>query len=77
MNQLVEFIREHKKNHKKILIFSYFADTVSYLENSLPRDCSEYINHENSGFVSGKNKSNAEEMANRFSPVSKKYTLKE
>jgi len=56
---------------KKILIFSYYADTIGYLEQSL----SSHINVPNfnsrSGFTSGKSKPAIEELAKRFSPVSK------
>lgn len=56
----------------KVLVFTYFADTLKYLSENLP----EYL-------VKGKNiefalgtKSEIEDYAKRFAPVSKKYNIK-
>lgn len=61
---------------QKVLIFSYFADTIKYLEENIGKYC-DFINEENTGFVSSKNKGDSEVLASRFSPKSKKYELKE
>lgn len=61
---------------RKVLVFSYFADTVEYLRSTIGR-YSDRITEENTGFVSSKNRSDAETLASRFSPESKKYALKE
>lgn len=57
---------------KKVLVFSYYADTISYLQQALPG----LINIPNfdtrSGFVSGGAKVLANDLAKRFSPISKK-----
>jgi len=67
-----------QKNHpnKKVLVFSYFADTINYLEETISK-YSTSVNKENTGFVSSKNRSDAENTASRFSPVSKEYILKD
>lgn len=67
-----------KKEHpeKKVLVFSYFADTVEYLRETVKKYAT-CITDENTAFVSSKNRSDAETIASRFSPESKKYVLKE
>ena len=66
---------EGKKQGTKVLIFSYFSDTVSYLQEHLPAML-PHINSSNIGFVSSNNGSDSERLASRFSPISKRYTLK-
>lgn len=61
---------------KKVLVFSYFADTINYLEETIQKYSSS-INKKNTGFVSSKNRSDAENLASRFSPKSKNYILKD
>lgn len=62
---------------KKVLIFSFFADTIDYLQESLPALMSDIPHFNNrSAFISGSG-GNAEEAARRFAPSSKKYTLKD
>ena len=59
----------NKSNKSKVLVFSYFADTIKYLEEQLIKK-STIINSDNSMFVSGKIKT-LNEIADRFSPVSR------
>lgn len=61
---------------KKVLVFSYFADTIDYLEKNIKRYTS-LVNDENAGFVSSKNRGDADLLASRFSPKSKNHTFKE
>lgn len=61
---------------KKVLVFSYYADTINYLE-SVVKNHAPCVLDENTGFVSSKNRSDAENLASRFSPNSKKYALKD
>lgn len=61
---------------KKVLVFSYFADTIKYLEESVGK-YAPFIDSTNTAFVSSKNRGDAENIASRFSPVSKKYQLRE
>jgi ERCC4-related helicase len=63
----------NQNEDRKVLVFTYFADTLKYLEEKLP----EYL-------VKGKNiefalgtKSEIEDYAKRFAPISKKYQLKQ
>ncbi len=58
----------------KVLVFSYYADTIQYLEKPLP-GYAPSISKDNAGFLSSRNRSNAEEWAGRFSPTSQKYQL--
>jgi ERCC4-related helicase len=61
---------------QKVLVFSYYADTVKYLESAIKNHAS-CITDENTGFVSSKNRGDSESIASRFSPQSKKYVLKD
>jgi ERCC4-related helicase len=63
----------NQNEDRKVLVFTYFADTLKYLEEKLP----EYL-------VKGKNiefalgtKSEIEDYAKRFAPISKRYQLKQ
>lgn len=55
--------------NKKILVFSFFGDTVTYLKDSL-QDKSIFTN-QNSAFVSGKDRTNALSSADRFAPIAR------
>ena len=63
----------NQNEDRKVLIFTYFADTLKYLSEKLP----EYL-------VKGKNiefalgtKGEIEDFAKRFAPVSKKHNMKQ
>ena len=77
IRSLVEILKEieEKKSGSKVLIFSYFSDTVAYLQNNLAT-MTPHISDANIGFVSSNNGSDSERLASRFSPVSKRYELK-
>ena len=77
IRSLVETLNsiEAKSPGTKVLIFSYFSDTVSYLQEHLA-NLTPHITDLNIGFVSSNNGSDSERLASRFSPVSKRYTLK-
>jgi len=62
--------------NQKVLVFSYFADTIKYLEENIGKYC-DFLTKDNTGFVSSKNKGDSENRASRFSPKSKKYRLKD
>ena len=71
----IQILAKHlnQNDDRKVLIFTYFADTLRYLSEKLP----EYL-------VKGKNiefalgtKNEIEDFAKRFAPVSKKYELKQ
>lgn len=58
----------------KILVFSYFADTIKHLEEEFK----EYFSY-NSGecaFISSANRNNIDDLTRRFAPNGKDYTLK-
>jgi len=65
--------KELNKNAEgKVLVFTYFADTLQYLKDNLPK---YLVNNRNVEFAVG-NKTEIESFAKRFAPVSKKYVLK-
>jgi len=69
-NLLTKIISEQKAG-KKVLVFSYYADTIKYLSEKLPRLISTPNFGQKSAFVSGESKSQIEAIVSRFSPVSK------
>jgi superfamily II DNA/RNA helicase len=77
IRSLVKILKEieAKAAGSKVLIFSYFSDTVTYLQEHLTT-LNPNIANDNIGFVSSNNGSDSERLASRFSPVSKRYTLK-
>jgi superfamily II DNA/RNA helicase len=77
IRSLVEILKgiEAKKPGSKVLVFSYFSDTVAYLQENL-ESMTPHITAANIGFVSSNNGSDSERLASRFSPNSKRYTLK-
>jgi superfamily II DNA or RNA helicase len=71
IQKLANHLNQNEEN--KVLIFTYFADTLNYLKEELPR----YLIHgKNIEFAIG-SKTDIENFARRFAPVSKKYELKE
>lgn len=70
-SKLVKQIISENKAGRKILVFSYYADTIDYLKQQLPilLDVPEFASK--AAFTSGHNKSQIEELARRFSPKSK------
>lgn len=60
-----------KDPNKKILVFSFFADTVRYLKENILNSAENIFTVENTEFVSGKEKANAMRSAERFAPVAK------
>src|SRR5699024_3611871 len=76
-DNLVDVINK-KEYGSKVLIFSFFSDTIDYLEKALPEIIGRKIENfqERSSFISG-NKVNKVERARLFSPKSQKYKLNE
>jgi len=73
---LVEEIHQKQPAGSKVLVFSYYADTINYLEDVLPK-YTKLIGQKSAGFLSSKNRKSAEELSGRFSPLAKKYDLSE
>jgi len=67
---LTKIISEQKAG-KKVLVFSYYADTIKYLSEKLPSIISTPDFGRKSAFVSGDTKSQIEDIVKRFSPISK------
>lgn len=60
---------------RKILVFSYFSDTIKFLEENLAK-YSKTVEKQKTAFLTSGNRSDAERFASRFSPKSKLYDLK-
>jgi len=73
-DKLIELKAKYPK--QKVLVFSYFADTIKYLEKNICKHC-VFLNEDNTGFISSKNRNDSEKIASLFSPKSKKYELKD
>ena len=61
---------------RKILVFSYFSDTVKFLQENLFK-YSKTSKASESAFLTSQNRADAENFASRFSPKAKKYEFKE
>lgn len=72
--QLDELRKDDPK--RKVLVFSYFSDTVKFLEENLFK-YSKTSSPDQSAFLTSSNRSDAERIASRFSPKSKIYQLQE
>ena len=73
----VKTILSQQKYGKKVLVFSFFADTINYLRDNLRNVAASYDMLqmvESAEFVSGQTV-RANDAARRFSPKSKKYTI--
>lgn len=71
---LLKDLNARKPAGEKVLVFSYFADTVEYLREALPVGC-ELVTTTNTAFLSSKNRSDADDVAGRFSPNSKNHKM--
>jgi len=69
--ELVKDIAGDKSGSSKLLVFSYFADTIEYLKQRLPSLLPNINFSTDVGFTSGGNKRELERLARRFSPQSK------
>lgn len=74
--KLLDKLHDEKPAGKKVLVFSFYADTVTYLENSIGK-YSKCVTDSNSAFISSKNRTDADTAAGRFAPVAKKHPLKD
>jgi ERCC4-related helicase len=68
---LLNELSKKKGVGKKILVFSYFSDTIEYLEKNLPNLVNITNFATRSAYTAGKTKSQIENLAKRFSPISK------
>jgi superfamily II DNA/RNA helicase len=73
---IVDVIKNQKYG-KKVLVFSFFADTIEFLQNELPNLVSQDLENfeKQAEFLSGKS-NDVEHLVGRFSPNSKNYTLR-
>jgi superfamily II DNA/RNA helicase len=78
LNKIADFIQEkisEKQFGKKVLLFSYFADTIHYLESALPKIITVKDFDKKAAFITG-GSSLTNNIASRFSPIAKKYEFK-
>ncbi len=80
--KLIEFANHFKNivNNKpageKVLVFSYYADTIEYLREAIPdllADIPQFS--QRSAYISGRSKSGLTSIVNRFSPKSKNASI--
>jgi superfamily II DNA or RNA helicase len=71
----IQVLAKHlnQNEDRKVLVFTYFADTLKYLKENLPP---YLLKNKNVEFALG-SKVDIEDFAKRFAPVSKKYKLKD
>lgn len=62
----------NQNDDRKVLVFTYFADTLKYLSETLPQ---YLVKGKNIEFALG-SKNDVEDFAKRFAPASKKHQLK-
>lgn len=72
--ELISELQNDPSYGKKVLVFSYYADTIAYLQKALPSHLAIPNFEARAGFVGGSSKSVANDLAKRFSPKSKKAT---
>ena len=70
-SELVQNIVASNSQTNKLLVFSYFADTIEYLKQKLPALLPNVNFTTDAAFTSGANKRELEQLARRFSPKSK------
>lgn len=75
-DKIVERLEENKYG-KKLLVFSFFSDTIDYLKERLPQILENRIPNfsKRAEFISG-NSGSVEEITKHFSPISKKAKIK-
>ncbi len=66
------------KYGKKVLVFSFFTDTIDYLRERMPSLMTNVVGFETrSSFLTGSSGGSIEETARRFAPVAKKCNLRD
>lgn len=73
--ELIDSLYKKKLAGSKVLVFSFYADTIDYLQKMLP-SYSESVSKDNAAFISSKQKADADSIAGRFAPKAKRYELK-
>lgn len=67
-------LNDKKLNGGKVLVFSFYADTIHYLEQKLPLILDQTF-VKNSAFLSGANIKEVDVLTKRFAPVAKKADI--
>ena len=71
---LNEAMASNDPARRKVVVFSYFSDTIKYLEESLPSLVNDKSFRDRAAFVVG-GMSGVEQITRRFAPKAKKYNL--
>jgi ERCC4-related helicase len=70
--KLLDSLDGENQHGRKVLIFSYYADTIKYLQSEISKHVNIKNFEQRAGFVIGESRNQANDLAKRFSPVSKK-----
>ena len=68
-------LKTNQSAGSKVLVFSFFSDTVEYLHKNLNKYADWIIEGENAGYVSSSSHDDAGDMANRFSPIAQNINI--
>jgi len=68
-------LRNTQPAGQKVLVFSFYADTIEYLKKRLPELTGGAINVQNAAFITGQSKKMVENYTGRFAPVAKNYEM--
>lgn len=68
---LIRELRSSQPAGKKILLFSYYTDTIEYIQQQLPKYYPDEDLDSVAAYTNGKSKAAIEKLAKRFSPQSK------
>jgi superfamily II DNA or RNA helicase len=72
--ELLQTLRNENKNGGKVLLFSFYADTITYLSAKLPAILGEDFSKK-AAFLSGANIKEIDVLTRRFAPVAKKHQV--
>ncbi|NCU42721.1 MAG: helicase, partial [Candidatus Moranbacteria bacterium] len=72
LTHLLKNLSEKKVNGGKVLIFSFYADTIEYFSQKLPEIMGEEWTKK-TAFLSGRNMKDVDALTKRFAPMAKKY----
>ncbi|MDH6410401.1 ERCC4-related helicase [Aurantimicrobium minutum] len=80
LKAFAEFLKASKESNNKaknkIVVFSYFSDTIDYLKKALPSLIDDPNFETESAFVTGSS-NQIDKITRRFAPVAKKYHLQQ
>jgi ERCC4-related helicase len=72
LRKLIQELQQNHINGGKVLLFSYFADTIEYLKKTLWQETTLW-GGKNIWFVTSSNRAEADILSKRFAPIAKRY----